>query len=133
MIQSQKFRRTSGFTLIELLVVVLILAILMVIALPLYLNSRTNAERRTCRTNMQTIATAVQAARISNRYSSYSSFVGAVDSAKETDLKGLPVCPTAGPGSYTVVSADGGVTYGIHCSEPTHDVPSDFTPGISSE
>ena len=55
------FRKRSGFTLIELLVVILILAILMAIALPLYLRAVKDSERQTCRSNMQTIAIACQA------------------------------------------------------------------------
>ena len=45
-----------GFTLIELLVVVLILSILMSIALPLYLSAEADSEKKTCRSNLQTIA-----------------------------------------------------------------------------
>ena len=59
--------RRRGFTLIELLVVVLILAILMAIALPLYLNAVANSELRTCRSNMQTIGNAVHANRVATR------------------------------------------------------------------
>src|SRR5215468_8161298 len=58
----RKLNKKSGFTLIELLVVVLILAILMAVALPLYLNAVADSSRKTCRANMQTIANAVQAA-----------------------------------------------------------------------
>jgi len=49
-----------GFTLVELLVVVLILAILMAVALPLYLKAASNSERRVCRENMRSIANAEQ-------------------------------------------------------------------------
>src|ERR1043165_7427437 len=61
----------KGFTLIELLVVVLILSILMAIALPLYLNAVSNAEKKTCRTNMQSIANAVQANHVATRAAAY--------------------------------------------------------------
>ena len=44
-------RRKRGFTLIELLVVVLILAILMAVALPLYLSAISDSETKTCRAN----------------------------------------------------------------------------------
>jgi prepilin-type N-terminal cleavage/methylation domain-containing protein len=59
-------RKRSGFTLIELLVVILILAILMAIALPLYLRAVRDSERQTCRSNMQTIAVACQAYKVRN-------------------------------------------------------------------
>src|SRR5512135_905452 len=57
-------KRNKGFTLIELLVVILILAVLMAIALPLYLRAVKDSEKQTCRSNMQTIANALQAYRV---------------------------------------------------------------------
>jgi type IV pilus assembly protein PilA len=53
--------RKHGFTLIEVLVVIVILAVLMAIALPLYLKTVGDSQRQTCRSNMQTIANAEQA------------------------------------------------------------------------
>ena len=130
MIKNLKFRRNRGFTLIELLVVVLILAILMAVALPLYLSSQANAEKRTCRANLQTIANSVQAAKVSGRLSDYSTFVGAVAVATEPDLQSVPICPTGG--SYTVENGVGGTsaTYRVKCSVATH---STFEPGIDSQ
>ena len=57
-------KNKRGFTLIELLVTVLILAILMAIALPLYLSAIADSERKTCRANLQTIANAEMAYRV---------------------------------------------------------------------
>ena len=53
-----------GFTLVELLVVVLILAILMAVALPLYFSAIRTSTRRTARTNMKTLTTAMTAYRL---------------------------------------------------------------------
>jgi type IV pilus assembly protein PilA len=61
---TRRRRVLCGFTLIELLVVVLILSILMAVALPLYLSAISDAQRKTCRANLQTIANAVQSARV---------------------------------------------------------------------
>lgn len=47
-----------GFTLVELLVVILILAILMAVALPLYLGAVRNSTRRVARANMKTLVNA---------------------------------------------------------------------------
>lgn len=47
-----------GFTLVELLVVILILAILMAVALPLYLAAVRNSTYRVARANMQTLTNA---------------------------------------------------------------------------
>ena len=62
MTRSRKTRR--GFTLVELLVVVLILAILMAVALPLYLGAIASSERGAARANMQTIANANQSYKL---------------------------------------------------------------------
>ena len=55
--------RRSAFTLVELLTVVLILAILMAVALPLYLNAITESARRTTRSNMNMLINVEQAYR----------------------------------------------------------------------
>ncbi len=123
-------RRLRGFTLIELLVVVLILAILMAVALPLYLSSQQNAEKRTCRANLQTIANAVQASKVTKKLSDYATFIGSVSTAKEPDLQSVPICPTGG--AYTVAqgaSADN-TTYKVVCSVAAHG---SFQPGVDSQ
>ena len=124
------FRRKGGFTLIELLVVVLILAILMAVALPLYLSAVADAETKTCRANMQTIANAVQASRVKNRLADYSSFVGTVDAAFVTanipDLQAAPICPTAG--TYSIDLSP--TPYSVNCSIAGHQQTDGFTPGV---
>ena len=120
-------RRKRGFTLIELLVVVLILAILMAVALPLYLSAVADSETKTCRANLQTIANAVQASRVKNRLANYSSFTGAVTVALEPDLQSVPICPTGG--TYTVENGVGGTsaTYRVKCTN--HGT---FEPGVDA-
>lgn len=125
-----KLRRLRGFTLIELLVVVLILAILMAVALPLYLSSQQNAERRTCRANLQTIANTIQAARVINRASNYATWIGAaVNSTNEPDLQSTPICPNGG--TYSVANGNSGdnTTYKVVCSVASHG---SFQPGVDS-
>ena len=114
-------RIKRGFTLIELLVVVLILAILTAVALPLYLKSVEDAEFQACKTNMKTVATAVQAHHVRNRTLPY--FIGTVDAAAATaaleDLQGAPVCP--GDGSFYAVSLPISlVGFHIACGDATH-------------
>jgi len=124
-------RRKSqrGFTLIELLIVVLILAILMAVALPLYLSAVADSEKKTCRTNMQTIANAVQASKVKNRAADYSTFVGqAIGAANEPDLQSTPVCPSAGAYSLVNGSSGSATTFKVSCTK--HGT---FEPGVDSQ
>lgn len=118
--------RKRGFTLIELLVVVLILAILMAVALPLYLNAVRDSQLKTCRSNMQTIANAVHAAYVASggttTYDDMETNVANAAGSLHTMLPDLgaadPICPSVGAASYTIVApADrGGGEYGVVCS-----------------
>jgi type IV pilus assembly protein PilA len=136
-IQSIRARRNKkGFTLIELLVVVLILAILMAVALPLYLNAVADSEKKTCRANMQTIANAVQAARVSSRASSYSPYFGVVGTGVTVgtggalpDLQAAPKCPSAATNTYTIATSSSGAGYTVSCTDSTHG---SFTPGVDN-
>ena len=127
---NRRNRRLLGFTLIELLVVVLILAILMAVALPLYLSSQQNAERRTCRANLQTIANAVQASKVTQKLPDYATLIGAVSTAAaaEPDLQSIPICPTGG--TYSIEQGAGGTnaTYRVKCTN--HGT---FEPGVDSQ
>ncbi len=55
------FKHEEGFTLIELMVVVLIIAILVAIAVPVFNAARQNAWKRTCQANLRTIDGQIQA------------------------------------------------------------------------
>ena len=125
--------RKRGFTLIELLVVVLILAILMAVALPLYLSAVADSERKSCRANMQTIANAVQARRVKDRLANYSTFYAAVSTALEPDLQAAPLCPVTGTNTYTVEAGAAGGTgvYRVRCTNSSGGVVhGTFEPGI---
>ena len=127
-----KARRTrKGFTLIELLVVVLILAILMAVALPLYLSAVADSQRKTCRANMQTIANAVQAARVKAIAADYSTFMGSVATASEPDLQAVPICPNGG--AYTIIqgSSNDNKTFKVKCDYNTN-AHGTFEPGVDS-
>ncbi len=120
------FRRQSrGFTLVELLVVTLILSILMAVALPLYISAVTDSRKKTNRTNMQSIATAVQSAYTVGQKTDYSSFAGGISSAKEPDLQTLPIGPSGETYSITVPGANGG-PFMVTCSDPNAGT---FEPG----
>lgn len=83
----------KGFTLVELLVVILILAILMAVALPLYLGAVSDSQKKTCRANMQTIANACQAYRTRSATHEYPAQLSDLIGAGQ-DLQALPKCPS---------------------------------------
>jgi len=145
------FRGRTGFTLIELLVVILILAILMAIALPLYLRAVRDSQRQTCRSNMQTIANAEQAYRVRSVGHTYTENLTStgLDAlvGLDKDLQSLPRCPTDGDvltADYSAtINADGSITIRCAADGTSNDlefhntVGTDlvhgFTPGVDAE
>lgn len=123
-----------GFTLVELLVVVLILAILMAVAMPLYLSAVTDAQRKTCRANMQTIANAVQAARVKSGASDYTTIIaGGVTTTNLADLTAVPFCPNSGAYSLANGSSSSAATFKVQCNFGTGAAAhGKFEPGVDN-
>lgn len=127
--------RRKGFTLIELLIVILVLAILMAVALPLYLAAVSDSQVKTCRSNMQTIANAEAAYKTQNSAHVFTTNL----SDLHDNLGATPVCPSGGTYSVTISSgsetANNGATVPaggliVACSATGHGV---FAPGIDSQ
>ncbi len=95
-------RGSMGFTLIELMIVILIIAILIGIAVPVYLAANTNAEKRTCQANLRTIDGAI------NTYFAdaleYPDTIGHMAVGIYRVLKDVYVCPTNGS-AYSLIVA----------------------------
>jgi type IV pilus assembly protein PilA len=99
--------RRSAFTLVELLVVILILAVLMAVAVPLYLAAVDDSQLKTCRANMQTIVAAAQAYRVNHpTYGAIGGLTGAEISGRYTELGVTPLCPGGGVYTVTEFAAD---------------------------
>src|SRR5947209_4800241 len=125
-------RKRKGFTLIELLIVILVLAILMAVALPLYLAAVSDSQVKTCRANMQTIANAEAAYKTNSSTHTYSTDLTALNS----NLGATPACPSGGTYTVTISSGSSTAQSGgtvpsgglvISCSASGHGV---FAPGI---
>lgn len=100
---SKLVHRSEGFTLIELMIVILIIAILVAIAVPVYLNSRTNAERRTCQANQRTTDGAIMAYQADDSNQDFPADLDALMAAGS--LKERPTCPSLdAPAEYSWVS-----------------------------
>lgn len=129
-----RLRSRGAFTLIELLIVILVLAILMAVALPLYLAAVTDAQLKTCRANMQTIANAEAAWKTADLTHTYTTTLTNLNA----NLGATPVCPTNG--TYSVVISAGATTSNgktvpsggimVSCSATGHGT---FAPGIDSQ
>ena len=120
--------RASGFTLIELLIVILILSILMALGLPLYLAAVRDAEKKSCRANLKTIANAVQAGRVLARAPDYSAFIGQTPGPPVLkDLQAVPVCTVGGAYSVANGSTGTAATYKVACT-----VHGTYEPGVDS-
>ncbi len=131
----------AAFTLIEMLVVVLILAILMSVALPLYIDAAKNSAIKACRANMQTIADAEVAYKVKNPshvFTTDLSSSGAL--VADGNLTIMPVCPNGGTYSIALNPPDGSGLITVHCSIAGDDddgglysVNHGFTPGFDRE
>lgn len=125
MLRIRSFRRNTGFTLVEILVVLLIVAVLMAIALPIYLTAAADSQRKTCRSNLQTIANANQGYRLKTNTHTYTTNMAALISGG--DLQYTPLCPLLGSAAYSIA---GDTVNGITISCPSHGT---FAPGQDHE
>ena len=128
-------RSRKGFTLIELLIVILVLAILMAVALPLYLAAVADSQVKTCRANMQTISNAEAAWKTSDPTHTYTTTLSNLNA----NLGATPVCPSAGTYSVTISTGSSTANNGgtvpsgglvVACTATGHGV---FAPGIDSQ
>lgn len=108
---------------------VLITALLMSLALPVYITATADSQTKYCRANMQVVANAVIDARIKARAANYSSYIGSISIATEPDMLTLPVCPSGG--TYTVAqgNTNDNTTFKVSCSASGHGT---FQPGVDS-
>lgn len=97
--------KAEGFTLIELMIVILIIAILVAIAVPVYLNSRANAQRRTCQANLRTVDGAIQAYEAFYDHPVYPPDLDSMTMPGTRALKNMPQCPS-GTAPYIWVVGD---------------------------
>jgi type IV pilus assembly protein PilA len=109
-------RKEGGFTLIELMIVVLIIGILVAIAVPVFMSSRSNAEKGSCQANQRTVDSAVMQYSVGND----GAYPDAFDDIVPTYIANTPSCKTAGA-TYTWQTPAGEPSY-IDCSVAAHNI-----------
>jgi type IV pilus assembly protein PilA len=138
--------KQKGFTLVELLVVIVVLAILMAIALPLYMRSVRDSQKKTCRANMQTIAHAEQAYKLRSPAHQYTEDLTELVGVN-ADLQTVPRCPSDSAADTTndySVTKNAGGNLTIRCNSDNTaeaaehntvgaDTDHGFTPGLDGE
>ncbi len=97
-----RFRRRAvdtegGFTLIEITVVVALLAVLVLLAIPVYVSARDNAEKKTCFMNQNTLQRAAEVYLSLNKTAKASDLEGIVNDAHPVRAQHIvgatPRCP----------------------------------------
>ena len=102
-------RKQSGFTLLELLIVVAIIAILVVIAIPVFSSSQEKARATVCLSNRRSLYAVATTAYMMGEYDTFEdAFLGVYDSANSSF-----VCPSGG--TFTLSDSGNGVKQ-IVCS-----------------
>lgn len=92
--------RNRGFTLVEIMIVVFIIAILVSLALPSWMNARARAQTRTCVANLRQIHQAKEMYALATQ-----SQTGATVNMSDlvpNYLQAEPFCPAGGGASYSV-------------------------------
>ncbi len=141
-----KFMKSKkGFTLVELMIVVVIMAILVAVAVPIFSAVTENARKKTCIGNQREIISSVGnwlMLQDSNTIAGQFKTTGGQDApelviatdnglyAYSAEINGLfktvPVCPVNGNTITVTVSAgdaNGKSTVSTDCSQEGHDVP----------
>jgi prepilin-type N-terminal cleavage/methylation domain-containing protein len=107
-------RARKGFTLLEALFAVLIIAVLAAVAIPLYVNTKADAEKKTCLSNIKAIATAE-----SKYYFNTNAYTDVEANLKGEGLAELPNCPaTTTDYTIAVVTASGSTPASVAISCP---------------
>lgn len=93
----RKMLNKKGFSLVELMIVVVIMGILIAVAIPLYGAITTNANNKTCDSNIKTIKS--NAAAYKTNYNA--SVASLADVASMFDDTQIPECPMSDDGNHT--------------------------------
>jgi prepilin-type N-terminal cleavage/methylation domain-containing protein len=99
-------RRRHGFTLIEIMIVVAIFGILIGLAMPAFLKSRTHARKQVCIENLAQIESAKQLWGLEKGKKTGDRATEADLTGPDSYIKVIPQCPGGGTYNYTHIGAN---------------------------
>jgi type IV pilus assembly protein PilA len=98
-------RRKSGFTLIEIMIVVAIIAILVVMAIPVFMRARENSQKNTCIANLRLMDTAITSWAVEARQRVGSDIDTSALFGPTNAIREQPICPAGGSFTFDTVGA----------------------------
>lgn len=107
-------RARSGFTLVEIMIVVAIMGLLVSLALPNFVKTRTNAQKQVCIENLAQIETAKQIWGVENGKKNGDTVTVADLIGPTLYIKKEPECPAGGEYDYTTIGANATCTEAGH-------------------
>ena len=106
-----RLRRDDGLTLIELLIVFMIMAILVVVAVPSYLKFKDRANASAARANVRSVVPALEAYKSDHDATGYSgATLSALQASYDAAIKNVDLVSTSAT-TYCVSSQVGDATY----------------------
>jgi prepilin-type N-terminal cleavage/methylation domain-containing protein len=97
-------KKRGGFTLVEIMIVVMIIAILMEIAVPNFIQARNTSRKNACIASLKQIDSAKEQFAMANMLDTGATVTAA--NIAPTYIKSMPTCPAGGAYTIAVISTN---------------------------
>lgn len=111
--------RGRGFTLLEIMVVILIIGILLAIAVPQFINSRTRSQQRACISHLRSLESAKELFTYRNALKQGDT-IDANLAWSDYSRQPYPICPAGG--TYSIGLVGELPTCSLNASTPPHEI-----------